>query len=137
MLRYVLTYAVEATAAWVVQSVEDLAVRWLLLPIIGLAHIVCAQDTGGRRHRVCSSVQVFGHREVCAHFVSGLLVGDVTEGLAKVITLSRTVCRCVLLKQAALVLGYDRFSGCILAFVDHYLLVLLIHFPFYNYSKIY
>ena len=80
-------------------------------------------------------MQVLCHREVCAHFVSRLLVSDVTKGLAKVITLGRAICRCMLLKQAALVLGYDRFSSCILAFIDHYLLVVLIHFSFLYYSK--
>ena len=82
-------------------------------------------------------MQVLCYGEVRAHFVGRLLVGDVTEGLAKVVTLGRTICRCVLLKQAALVLRDDRFSGCILALVDHYLLVLLIHFSFLYYSKFY
>ena len=68
-------------------------------------------------------MQVLCNGEVRAHFVGRLLVGDVTEGLAKIVTLGCTICRCVLLKQAALVLRNDRFSG-LLAFINHDLLAL-------------
>ena len=130
-----------------VERVEDLAVCWLLLSVVGLAWQLVAVDDSvvrnestacRRRYRVCAPVQVLRNREVGAHLVGCLLVGDVAERMAKITALGCTIRRCMLLKQAALVLRNDRFSGCscsLVSLIDYYLLALLTHFSFLYYSK--